>query len=41
MLKKKISSGNIVFARIIAMISDIKRSAAAAHQLKIEAPQIS
>ena len=40
MLKKKISSGNIVFARIIAMISEIKR-AAAPYQLKIEAPQIS
>ena len=32
---KKINSGNIVFARIIVMISDIKRSVAAAYQLKI------
>ena len=38
---KKISSGNIVFARIFVMISDKKRSVAAAYQLKIEAPQIS
>ena len=40
-LRKKISSGNIVFARIIVMISNIKRSVAAAFQFKIGAPQMS
>ena len=38
---KKISSGKIVFARIIVMISYKKRSVVAAYQLKIEAPKIS
>ena len=34
-------SGNIVFARTFIMTSGIKRSVAAAHQLKTEAHQIS
>ena len=38
---RKFGSGNLVFARIFIMTPDIRRSVAAAYQLKIQAHQIS